>query len=86
MDGRAGAIFEPSTDGNCDFDIVLGDFAGLDVFEQLVQSDHGFDHVVAVVLVLNKYLLAILRLLELLAIVRAPAVRCCVRLVQAYVG
>lgn len=29
MDGRAGAIFEPSTDGNCDFNIVLAQAAPL---------------------------------------------------------
>lgn len=41
MDGRAGAIFEPSTDGNCDFNIVLAQASTLLTFSSVCSEQYS---------------------------------------------
>ncbi len=41
MDGRAGAIFEPSTDGNCDFNIVLAQASTLPTFSSVCSEQYS---------------------------------------------
>ena len=38
---RAGAIFEPSTDGNCDFDIVLAQASTLPTFSSVCSEQYS---------------------------------------------
>lgn len=41
MDGRAGAIFEPSTDGNYDFNIVLAQASTLPTFSSVCSEQYS---------------------------------------------
>lgn len=41
MDGRAGAVFEPSTDGNCDFNIVLAQASTLPTFSSVCSEQYS---------------------------------------------